>query len=94
MERDHGYNTGNVIADDKYLVKVDTFGIDGIQGRHIVEYVDEIVIDANMDKAPVPTRLDLDATTLLKMLKTLPMMMKALVVMLKPLWMMEKPLIG
>ena len=32
--------------------------------------VDEIVIDANMDKVLVPTRLDLDATTL-------PMMMKA-----------------
>ena len=54
-----------------------------------------------VDKVPVPTRLDLDATTLLKMLKTLlmvlktlPMMMKALVMMLKPLWMMEKPFIG
>ena len=56
-----------------------------------VVIVDEIVIDANMDKVPV---LDLDAMTLLKMLKTLPMMMKALVVMLKPLWMIEKPLIG
>ena len=63
--------------------------------------VDEIVIDANMDKVLALSRLDLDATTLLKMLKTLLMalktllmMMKALVMMLKPLWMMEKPLIG
>ena len=47
-----------------------------------------------VDKVPVPTRLDLDATTLLKMLKTLPMMMKALVMIPKPLWTMEKPFIG
>ena len=47
-----------------------------------------------VDKVLVPTRLDLDATTLLKMLKTLPMMMKALVMMLKPLWTMKKPFIG
>ena len=37
-ERDHNCNTGNVIADGKYLGEVDTFDIDGIQGRHIVEY--------------------------------------------------------
>ena len=36
-ERDHRCNTGNVTADGKYLVKVDTFGIDGIQGRNIAE---------------------------------------------------------
>ena len=37
-ERDHSCNTGNVSADGKYLGEVDTFGIDGIQGRHIAEY--------------------------------------------------------
>ena len=37
-EWDHSYNTENVTADGKYLGEVDTFDIDGIQGRHIVEY--------------------------------------------------------
>ena len=37
-EWDHSYNTGNVTTDGKYLGEVDTFGIDGIQGRHIAEY--------------------------------------------------------
>ena len=41
------------------------------------------------DKAPVPIRLDLGATTLLKMLKTLLMVLKTLKMVLKPLWMME-----
>ena len=34
-ERDHSCNTRNVTADGKYLVKEDTFGIDGIRVRHI-----------------------------------------------------------
>ena len=37
-ERDHSYNTGNVTADVKYLGEVETFGIDGIQGGHIIKY--------------------------------------------------------
>ena len=37
-ERDHSCNTGDVTADGKYLGEVDTFGIDGIQGRYIAEY--------------------------------------------------------
>ena len=37
-ERDHSCNTGDVIANGKYLGEVDTFDIDGIQGRHIAEY--------------------------------------------------------
>ena len=37
-EWDHSCNTGNVTADGKYLGEVDTFDIDGIQGRHIAEY--------------------------------------------------------
>ena len=37
-ERDHSCNTGDVTIDGKYLGKVDTFGIVGIQGIHIVEY--------------------------------------------------------
>ena len=37
-ERDHSYNTGDVTVDGKYLGEEDTCGIDGIQGRHIVEY--------------------------------------------------------
>ena len=37
-EWDHSCNTRNVTADGKYLEEVDTFDIDGIQGRHIVEY--------------------------------------------------------
>ena len=36
-ERDHSCNTRNVIVDGKYLGEVDTFDIDGIQGRHIAE---------------------------------------------------------
>ena len=34
-ERDHSCNNGDVTADGKYLGEVDTFGIDGIQGRHM-----------------------------------------------------------
>ena len=37
-EWDHSCNTGNVTTYGKYLGEVDTFYIDGIQGRHIVEY--------------------------------------------------------
>ena len=37
-EWDHSCNTGNVTANGKYLEEVDTFDIDGIQGRHITEY--------------------------------------------------------
>ena len=37
-EWDHSYNTGNATVDGKYLGEVDTFDIDGIQGRHITEY--------------------------------------------------------
>ena len=37
-EWDHNCNTGNVTIDGKYLGDVDTFGTDGIQGRHIAEY--------------------------------------------------------
>ena len=37
-EWDHSCNTGNVTTDGKYLAEVDTFDIDGIQGRHVVEY--------------------------------------------------------
>ena len=40
-EWDHSCNTGNVIADGKYLGEVDTFDIDGIQGRHIAEYSEQ-----------------------------------------------------
>ena len=40
-ERDHSCNTGNVTADGKCLEEVDTFGIDGIQGRHIAEYSEQ-----------------------------------------------------
>ena len=36
-EWDHSCNTGYVTTDGKYLGEVDTFGIDGIQGRHIAE---------------------------------------------------------
>ena len=35
-EWDHSYNTRNVTADGKYLGEVD-----GIQGRHIVEYSEQ-----------------------------------------------------
>ena len=38
LEWDHSCNTRNVTADGKYLGEVDTFDIDGIQGRHIAEY--------------------------------------------------------
>ena len=37
-EWDHSCNTESVTADGKYLGEVDTFGTNGIQGRHIVEY--------------------------------------------------------
>ena len=40
-ERDHSYNTRNVTADGKYLGEVDTFGTDGIQGRHIAKYSEQ-----------------------------------------------------
>ena len=40
-EWDHSCNTGNVTIDGKYLEEVDTFDIDGIQGRHIVEYSEQ-----------------------------------------------------
>ena len=40
-ERDHSYNTRNVNANGKYLVEVDTFGVDGIQGRHIAKYSEQ-----------------------------------------------------
>ena len=37
-EWDHSYNTRDVTVDGKYLEEVDTFDIDGIQGRHIAVY--------------------------------------------------------
>ena len=40
-EWDHSCNTGNVTVDEKYLGEVDTFDIDGIQGRHIAEYFEQ-----------------------------------------------------
>ena len=40
-EWDHSYNIGAVTADGKYLEGVDTFYIDGIQGRHIAEYSEQ-----------------------------------------------------
>ena len=40
-----------------------------------------------VDKVPIPTGMDLVATTLLKML----MVLKTLEMVLKPLWMMVKP---
>ena len=40
-EWDHSYNTGNVTADGKYLGEVDTFGTNGIQGRHIKKYSEQ-----------------------------------------------------
>ena len=40
-EWDHSCNTGNVTANGKYLGEVDTFDIDGIQGRHIAEYSEQ-----------------------------------------------------
>ena len=44
-----------------------------------------------VDKVSIPTRLDLDATTLLKMLKTLLMALKTLEIVLKTLQKLEKP---
>ena len=44
-----------------------------------------------VDKVSVPTSLDLDATTLLKMLKTLLMALKTLEMVLKTLQKLEKP---
>ena len=40
-EWDHSCNTRNVTVDGKYLGEVDTFDIDGIQGRHIAEYSEQ-----------------------------------------------------
>ena len=40
-ERDHSCNTGDITTDGKYLGEVETFGIDGIQGRHIIEYSEQ-----------------------------------------------------
>ena len=40
-EWDHGCNTRNVTTDGKCLEEVDTFEIDGIQGRHIAEYFEQ-----------------------------------------------------
>ena len=40
-EWDHRCNTENVTADGKYLGEVNTFGIDGMQGRHIAEYSEQ-----------------------------------------------------
>ena len=40
-EWDHSYNTGNATAYGKCLEEVDTFEIDGIQGRHFVEYSEQ-----------------------------------------------------
>ena len=40
-EWDHSCNTGNVAVDGKYLEEVDTFDTDGIQGRHIAEYLNK-----------------------------------------------------
>ena len=40
-EWDHSYNTRGVTAEGKYLEEVDTFDIEGIQGRHIVEYSEQ-----------------------------------------------------
>ena len=40
-EWDHICNTGNVTVDGKCLEEVDTFEIDGIQGRHIAKYSEQ-----------------------------------------------------
>ena len=40
-ERDHSFNIGNVNTDGKYLGEVDTFGIEGLQGRYIAEYSEQ-----------------------------------------------------
>ena len=40
-EWDHSCNTKNATANGKCLEEVDTFEIDGIQGRHIAEYSEQ-----------------------------------------------------
>ena len=40
-EWDHSCNTENVTVDGKYLGEVENFDIDGVQGRHIVEYYEQ-----------------------------------------------------
>ena len=40
-ERDRSCNTGDVTADGKYLGEVDTFGINGIQGRYNAKYSEQ-----------------------------------------------------
>ena len=40
-EWDHSCNNGNDTADGKYLEEVDTFDIDGVQGRHIAKYSEQ-----------------------------------------------------
>ena len=40
-EWDHSCNTRNVTTNGKYLEEVDTFDINGIQGRHIAKYSEQ-----------------------------------------------------
>ena len=40
-EWDHSCNTEDAVANGKYLEEVDTFDIDGLQGRHIAEYSEQ-----------------------------------------------------
>ena len=40
-EWDHSCNTGDVAVDGKYLGEVDTFDINGVQGRHITKYSEQ-----------------------------------------------------
>ena len=40
-EWDHSCNTRDVTVDGKYFEEVDTFDIDGIQGRQIAEYSEQ-----------------------------------------------------
>ena len=40
-EWDHSCNTVIVTTNGKYLGEVDTFDIDGIQGRHIAKYSEQ-----------------------------------------------------
>ena len=40
-EWDHSWNTRDVTVDGKYLEELDTFDIDGNQGRHIAEYSEQ-----------------------------------------------------
>ena len=40
-EWDHSCNTRDVATNGKYLEEVGTFDIDGIQGRHVVEYFEQ-----------------------------------------------------